>query len=272
MRCVISTAFCICLQLLGHNSAFQAIWPFPYPNGPQVGLGIQSTLLNGVGNVTRYNFNQKNTSEIPEPYNLTVNSPGKDGRPKRYLLRLINISFESMFVFSVDDHYLTVISTDFVSINPYNTTSIRIGIGQRYNAILIAEPVNPTMARSFWMRVYRPACFNSNRPPEAVPTAGYEKAGVVFYDDETVKPDENAIGWPVDQVSCRDEPYAALEPVVRLDVSNKSIKTEDQLNVNLGFGGRPLPFPLVSKIMGGRLMWLDDLRAVSHKSKRPRCT
>lgn len=156
-----------------------------------------------------------------------------------------------MFVFSVDHHYLTIISTDFVSIKPYNTTSVRIGIGQRYNAILIADPVRPTLARSFWMRVYRPMCFNSNRPPEVVPTEGYERAGVVFYDDETKKPDEKAVGWPVDVKSCSDEPYELLEPVVRWDVANKSIKTEDQLDVNLDFDDRPSPFPLVSKMKDG---------------------
>jgi hypothetical protein len=238
-------------RFAGHNSAFQAIWPKPYPKGPPIGLGIQSTLLNGKGNVTRYNFNQKNTSAIPEPYNLTVSSPGRDGRPKRYLLRLINISFESMFVFSVDYHQLTVVSTDFVSIHPYNTTSVRIGIGQRYNVVLTAQPVDAIPARSFWIRAYRPACFNSNKPPEVVPTQGYEKAGILYYDKVASLPDEKAEPWPVDQVCCNDEPHAALKPIVPWQVSNKSTKTEDSLNVNLGFDNRPLPFPLAGFSIGG---------------------
>ena len=34
-------------------------------------------------------------------------------------------------------------------------------------------------------------------------------------------------------------------------VSNHSAKTEDHLKVNLGFGGRPLPFPLAGFPIGG---------------------
>lgn len=46
------------------------------------------------------------------------------------VLHLINTSTESMFIFSIDNHELQVISTDFVPIHPYSTTSLRIGIGE----------------------------------------------------------------------------------------------------------------------------------------------
>lgn len=148
----------------------------------------------------------------------------------RYLLRLINISFESHFVFTIDNHNLTVISTDFVSVDPYNTTSVRIGIGQRYTVVLIAQPIKSS-AKSFWMRVWRPRCFKSN---EAVtPDDGYEKAGVVFYDDETIRPAENVKGWTVDNTSCTDEPFESMHPKVKWTIGNPT-KVED-LVVNLNF-------------------------------------
>lgn len=48
---------------------------------------------------------------------------------KRYLLRLINASAESMFIFSIDGHEMEVIQTDLVPIKPYNTSSLFLGIG-----------------------------------------------------------------------------------------------------------------------------------------------
>lgn len=49
---------------------------------------------------------------------------------KRYLLRLVNSSAGSMFIFSIDGHDLEVIETDLVPIKPYITKSIFIGIGK----------------------------------------------------------------------------------------------------------------------------------------------
>jgi L-ascorbate oxidase len=50
---------------------------------------------------------------------------------KKYLFRFINTSVDNHFKLMIDNHVMTVIQTDFVPINPYNTTSINIGIGKR---------------------------------------------------------------------------------------------------------------------------------------------
>lgn len=47
----------------------------------------------------------------------------------RYLLRLINTSVDTTFVFSIDGHRLKVIEMDLVPIEPYTTESVLIGIG-----------------------------------------------------------------------------------------------------------------------------------------------
>ena len=49
---------------------------------------------------------------------------------KKYLLRLINTSVDTTFVFSIDDHWLNVITADFVPIIPYKVDHIVIGIGR----------------------------------------------------------------------------------------------------------------------------------------------
>lgn len=48
---------------------------------------------------------------------------------KKYLLRFINTSIDNHFKMQLDGHTMTVITTDFVPITPYETTSLNIGIG-----------------------------------------------------------------------------------------------------------------------------------------------
>jgi FtsP/CotA-like multicopper oxidase with cupredoxin domain len=67
---------------------------------------------------------------IPEPYTLVFKQKKRADRPRRYLLRLINTSGDTTFVFSIDHHRMKVIGSDFVAIHPYTTTSILVGIGQ----------------------------------------------------------------------------------------------------------------------------------------------
>ncbi|KAF2151520.1 multicopper oxidase [Myriangium duriaei CBS 260.36] len=225
----------------GHNGAFQAIW------GPP-GLGIQSTLLNGKGNVTRYNNAVANTTEIPQPFNITVSSANSTtGKANKYLLQLINTSFESNFVFTIDNHTFTVISSDFVPVEPYNTTNVTISIGQRYEIILIAEP-EASSAKSFWMRAYRPPCFKANNDSPPSPGSHYEKAGLVFYDDETSWPDSSVAGHAVDQTLCADEPYDLLHPVLPWSVGEA---TNEEDNLSVIVDKDPEMFPLALFSIGG---------------------
>ena len=50
-------------------------------------------------------------------------------RNKKHILRLINGSAGSSFVFAIDDHNLTVISNDLVAIEPFTVSQLFIGIG-----------------------------------------------------------------------------------------------------------------------------------------------
>jgi FtsP/CotA-like multicopper oxidase with cupredoxin domain len=48
---------------------------------------------------------------------------------KKHRIRLINMSTDSHFKFSIDQHVLTVQAADFVAIEPYQTTVLNIFIG-----------------------------------------------------------------------------------------------------------------------------------------------
>ncbi len=86
----------------GHNSAFLALTQ---------GLLNPDILLNGHGNVTNYNNGIPNTTDVQSPYHITFEGP-KPGNPsKKYLLRVINTSFDTTFVFSIDSTYLLYLSS-----------------------------------------------------------------------------------------------------------------------------------------------------------------
>lgn len=72
-----------------------------------------------------------NEYEPPEVALLTDETEAENwGQGKKYLLRLINTSVATTFVFSIDNHNLTVMSSDFVPIEPYVTDHVTIGIGE----------------------------------------------------------------------------------------------------------------------------------------------
>ncbi|KAI9690379.1 MAG: hypothetical protein M1822_009341 [Bathelium mastoideum] len=175
----------------GHNSAFEGFLLNP------------SILLNGKGNVTRYNNSVPHPLEVPSPYTLKFERP-QGAKPKRHLLRLINTSFESTFVFSIDNHTLEIIESDFVPIQSYRNTSVLVGIGQRYNVIVEAnDPLGKD--GNYWIRTWRADCF---RFPAGSP--GYETAGIVRYGDSEALPTTSA--WNV-SLGCSDETYESLKPI-----------------------------------------------------------
>lgn len=142
--------------------------------------------------------------KIPKPYEWHFEYQPK--KPKRYLLRLINTSFGSAFVFSIDNHRLQVVAADFVPIEPYNTTSLLILIGQRYDVIVEANPINSTFTKpedmNFWVRTQ--LALNCSRV-DIPSTPGYERAGVLRYSASEVKPASDP--WPNIPQSCLDKRY-----------------------------------------------------------------
>ncbi|KAK3325003.1 multicopper oxidase-domain-containing protein [Apodospora peruviana] len=176
---------------------------------------IRSILLNGTGDVTQFG-KQQNTSAIPTPYTLVFDKQ-TSVRPKRYLLRLINTSIGSTFVFSIDNHLLSIVSADFVPIYPYQNTSVLIGIGQRYNVIVEAAPIatgsaQPVMADgNYWIRT---TVANNCGPGVGVPKgANYSRTGILRYDgSSTAEPLSQP--WNGVSLACSDETYTSLRPVL----------------------------------------------------------
>lgn len=97
-----------------------------------------------------------------------------------YRLRLVNGALDSHFKFSIDNHTMTVIATDFVPVTPFTTDIISIGMGtklnhhvpkgdglkltvvtgQRYDVIITADQAS--VADSFWVRAIPQAACSDN--------------------------------------------------------------------------------------------------------------
>lgn len=171
------------------------------------------------------------------------------GKVKRYLLRLINTSFESTFIFSIDSHKFWVVEADFVPIKRYQATSVLIGIGQRYHVILeAAYPIQGQQA--YWIRTWRAKCF-VGFPQNG--SANYETTGVLRYGPHPVPVNIPNNPWPVN-FNCSDENPSDLQPVVSWPtITAPANDPQGHIGENLTaqFLNSPNLFPLAKFSLGG---------------------
>ncbi|KAJ7632022.1 laccase 14 [Mycena rosella] len=95
---------------------------------------FNSTLINGLG---RY---EKGPLSDLAVINVT--------HGKRYRFRLIGLSCDPNFFFSIDGHHLTIIEVDGVNHKPVVADQIQIFAGQRYSFVLTANQI----AGNYWIR------------------------------------------------------------------------------------------------------------------------
>ncbi|KAI9438813.1 laccase [Lactarius indigo] len=110
-------------------------------------------------------------AQFPVPDSTLINGKGRYlGGPsvslaivnvvhgKRYRLRLVSISCEPAFNFSIDGHQLTVIEVDSVNHQPLLVDSLEIFAGQRYSVVLNAnQSIN-----NYWIRAVPNAAASQN--------------------------------------------------------------------------------------------------------------
>nr|WGJ61556.1 laccase 15 precursor [Cerrena unicolor] len=101
-----------------------------------VGVAISdTTLINGLG---------RNTNGPADAALAVIDVEAG----KRYRFRLVSISCDPNWVFSIDNHDFTVIEVDGVNSKPLNVDSVQIFAGQRYSLVLNAnQPVD-----NYWIR------------------------------------------------------------------------------------------------------------------------
>ena len=145
-----------------------------------------SNILNGRGNYTCSRSDPRCTGKSPRTvFNVTAG--------RTYKMSLVNIATATHFTFWIDGHNFSVVSTDFVPIKHYDTDTINIAIGQRYDIIFTA---NASMAKgsNFW--IHARDCLNDTQ---------YSPLGIIRYDSSSTldpfTPPGNRAGY-----GCLDEP------------------------------------------------------------------
>lgn len=140
---------------------------------------------------------------------------------KKYRIRLVNGAADTHFRFTIDNHTLEVIASDFVPIVPYNTTSVSIGMGQRYDVIVTATE----STGNFWLRaIPQESCSDNDNVDNIL--------GIVRYDSTSTDEPSTTV-YDLDD-SCADEDASNLVPYLSMDVGVAS--DEDDELASLSFG------------------------------------
>ncbi|KAK0704299.1 multicopper oxidase-domain-containing protein, partial [Lasiosphaeris hirsuta] len=220
-----------------HNSAFEVV--------AGADMLHPSILLNGIGNVNAFGDEVVPPSQIPTPYTLYFEAIA--GTPLKYLLRVINTSFQTPFVFSIDNHMLHVVQADFVPIKGYYTSNVHIGIGQRYQIIVEAQPEAHGYDElpadgNYWIRTH----IINNCPDTPAPDNDYYmQTGILRYDNtSTATPTSQP--WPDLDLNCTEEPLGNLEPKVPWTVTHPSNNGSHGESEDISFRRKPniTGFPL----------------------------
>ena len=136
-----------------------------------------------------------------------------------------------------------MVGADFVPIHPYTNTSVLVGIGQRYQVIVEANPISNKSQpipndNNFWIRTYVAACTNTSFYP-----AQYEQTGILRYNN-TSQAFPTSQPWNDVSNACSDETYSSLRPILEWKVGNPANAGQEQdvvLNVT-----KPAAYPLAA--------------------------
>ena len=206
-----------------HRSAFEEFYQ-------EVGRGdhrpyMTSSLMNARGtyNCTHEERSAGNCTKPPEKYSISF----QEG--KKYLLRLINTSVDSTWIFSIDQHNMQVVGSDFVPIKPYRTNHVLVGIGQRYHVLV--EATRPLADSNYWIRMTVANNCSGYNPKISPPK---EEIGILRYEDNKHEfcEDEPTTNASIFKNSCADEPYDKLVPILPWKIGKPSNEGMMTLAIN----------------------------------------
>jgi FtsP/CotA-like multicopper oxidase with cupredoxin domain len=136
----------------------------------------------------------------------------------RYRIRLINVATEGHFQFSIDGHNFTVIANDLVPLVPYQTDSLVIGEGQRYDIIVEAN----AEVGDYWLRAgWQPACSTVKNAENIT--------GIIRYDANSTADPVTTSEVTIND-NCADEPLENLVPYLAMNVGNFTEVTRETLS------------------------------------------
>ncbi|OLN86528.1 Laccase-2-like protein 4 [Colletotrichum chlorophyti] len=145
------------------------------------------TLDNGLINGTNVYGDDDSTSQTGYRFNTTFVSGTS------YRIRLVNAAVDTHWKFSIDNHTMQVIAADLVPIEPYSTTVLDMGMGQRYDIIVTADQAST--ADNFWIRAIPQSACSDNDSTDNI-------KGIISYTGTVSTPTTSAYSYTD---SCDDE-------------------------------------------------------------------
>ncbi|KAI9647765.1 hypothetical protein NHQ30_004153 [Ciborinia camelliae] len=143
-----------------------------------------------------------------------------------YKISMMNAGTSTQYTFWIDGHTFTVVSTDFVPIKGYQTDTLNIAVGQRYDIIVKAN-ADTSNGTNFWIHAR-----DCNDPTQN------STIGILRYDSKSKEyPPDLQDNRP--NFGCLDPTANDVVPVVSRKVGNPSnqLTPEQYLNASLQ------PFP-----------------------------
>lgn len=141
----------------------------------------------------------------------------------RYRLRLINAAADTHFKFTIDNHTLEVIATDFVPIQPYAADVVSVAMGQRYDVIVTANATTD----NYWLRAIAQTSCSDNDNADNI-------RGIVRYDSSSTADPTTSAWSDAATDDCDDEDASSLVPYLALAASDADIT--DDFSVSVTFG------------------------------------
>ncbi|KAJ7181076.1 laccase [Mycena filopes] len=185
-----------------------------------------------------YHFTSLNAGALPRANSTLINGLGRfqNGpvsqlavisvkKGLRYRFRVVAISCDPNYIFSIDGHTMTVIEVDGVNHTPHTVDSLQIFAGQRYSVVVTAnQPVG-----NYWVRA---------NPNLGIPgfTGGINSA-ILRYVGAPTKGDPTTNSTATDLLIEND-----LHPLVPSPVPGKPFPGGADVTLNLQIGFDPASF------------------------------
>jgi hypothetical protein len=201
----------------------------PVSEGGPINPLTNSNLINGKMRFPCSKTNLQCTTADYSTFNFTSG--------KNHLLRLVNTGSNAVQKFAIDGHIMQVISNDFMPVQPYNTSMIALGVGQRADIIVYGsgKPTDKVWMRSNIVGTFSPyesvylftfadtqqACsVNDGQLTEAL--------GVIYYQDADTKalPTAGFNEGPAADTSprwCGNDPLTVTVPSFPLKASTPAV-------------------------------------------------
>ncbi|KAI2632784.1 multicopper oxidase [Xylaria nigripes] len=130
---------------------------------------------------------------------------------KTHRLRFINTGSEGVQRISIDNHTMTVIANDYVEIQPYDTTVVTLGIGQRVDVVVNGDGDSDS---AYWLRSTLTTCSFAKQPIALA---------AIYYEDADSDSVPTSTPWDVpDPGTCANDDLALTQPYYSIKLSEPS--------------------------------------------------